>query len=452
MPDDFQAVRGMFAAGSPALAAFDHLMIQAQVASFDLVPRVSEVRSILLKWAGKSHTPFAAQAHSGHINFYLRQPILRECPGIFSAAQAVFGAVKPNRLNEYRTHLRTVADVDKMLAFLTDHGAWPALSTDESSLPNQPLLWPYTPGEKVRRVELHERFGGRQQGGVSPSNQSPNLFLFTDPRSGLQHGYVDRWDGDIFHYTGEGQKGDQRMVDGNRAVLDHASRGRAIRVFSGARGVVEYVGEFTLDLEAPWYTTDAPETGGGAIRSVIVFRLKPVGMMNTVALPQLETELDFEYSLTIVPIEALNAEKTWIEPTREPYEAERKEAQLVQAFVQWIGEAGHAASRFRIVPEGEAKPLFSDIWIPSRNLLVEAKGTCTREAVRMAIGQLIDYGRFQPGAELAILLPSEPRPDLARLICAAGMGCFWPSGGDFKILDRNIELDVHTTQLLMEKK
>lgn len=43
----------------------------------------------------------------------------------------------------------------------------------------------------------------------------------------------------------------------------------------GARGTVVYEDEFELDASMPWYETEAPETGDGAIRKVIVFRLRP---------------------------------------------------------------------------------------------------------------------------------------------------------------------------------
>jgi hypothetical protein len=290
--------------------------------------------------------------------------------------------------------------------------------------------WTLAPGTVVTRARFHEELGGQRQGGVSPSRESPNVFVFSDPGSGLQHGYVDHWDGEVFHYTGEGQKGDQRMVAGNKAILHHQADGRALRVFRGARGDVEYVGQFEVDAEQPWYTDDAPETGGGPIRTVIVFRLRPVGAANVDRLPADNPK--FTHLIDVVPIAASNTEKAWVEPDRQPYEAELREAALVERFRTWLKSRGHEASRLRIVPEGEAKPIFNDVWIPSLNLLVEAKGSCTREAIRMAIGQLADYGRFQQGAALAVLLPAPARDDLRRLMEAAGVACFWESDGTFK--------------------
>jgi hypothetical protein len=36
--------------------------------------------------------------------------------------------------------------------------------------------------------------------------------------------YFDRWEDGIFHYTGEGQVGDQQVAGGNRAILERAVR------------------------------------------------------------------------------------------------------------------------------------------------------------------------------------------------------------------------------------
>src|SRR5215216_4366233 len=133
--------------------------------------------------------------------------------------------------------------------------------------------WLLEAGEQIRRGDLHAQYGGSGQGGMTRSSSTPNVFLFTDPAVGHQHGYYDGWVGDRFHYTGMGQRGDQQFVAGNDAVLHHADEGRALRLFKGARGTVRYLGEFALDENEPYYRTDAPETGDGALRQVIVFRL-----------------------------------------------------------------------------------------------------------------------------------------------------------------------------------
>ena len=108
--------------------------------------------------------------------------------------------------------------------------------------------------------------------------------------------------------------------------------------------------------------------------------------------------------------------------------AERREAALVREYAAHLRRAGHTVSRLRIVPAGEAKPLYTDLYDSTDGELVEAKGAVTREAVRMAIGQLADYSRFiTPAPRLTVLLPSEPRRDLRDLLAAARLDVVFPA-------------------------
>lgn len=295
----------------------------------------------------------------------------------------------------------------------------------------EPDAWPLRPGTKIRRKRLHDTYGGSRQGGISPSRQSPNVFLFTDPSTGEQHGYMDSWKEDgCFHYTGEGQKGDQVMAHGNLAVFQASQEGRTIRLFDGSGGDVTYIGAFELDRERPYYVTDAPETGGGPVRSVFVFQLRPIdvapGAPAGFPPPVLETNVDK------VAIEAMNSERAFVEPARSEYEAERRESALVQRYVREAESAGHIVRRLKIQPAGEAKPIFCDVYIEDQNLLIEAKGAVDRQSVRMAIGQLLDYCRFtEPMAQCAILLPSRPREDLVELIRSVDIELIWEYHGGF---------------------
>src|SRR5882672_8946792 len=137
--------------------------------------------------------------------------------------------------------------------------------------------WKLQVGNAYRRIDIHETYGGRRQGGVSPSRVSPNVMLFTDPTKNHKHGYFDGWGEDgNYHYAGEGQVGDQKMTQGNLTILKHREEGRSLRLFRIVSvGHAQYVGEFTLNEEDPYYLTDAPETDDGPIRSVIMFRLVP---------------------------------------------------------------------------------------------------------------------------------------------------------------------------------
>ena len=296
--------------------------------------------------------------------------------------------------------------------------------------------WTLSVGDRIKRTELHRDFGGGRQGGISPSAQTPNVFVFSDAASGEQHGYIDSWKNDgCFHYTGEGQRGDQQMIKGNRAILESQRAGRALRVFKGTGGMVDYRGQFELDGREPFYRDDAPETGGGPVRSVIVFRLRPLD-----GPPSLPTGLPAKADKTTVanvPVEENNTERTIVDPAREPYEAERRESALVQRFKGFMQSRSHTVERFRITPAGEAKPIFTDAYVKDLKILVEAKGSIDRNSIRMAIGQLLDYKRFieESAVRCAVLLPEIPRQDLLQLLAYAGVFIYFPDNEGFALMD-----------------
>ncbi|HVK66294.1 MAG TPA: hypothetical protein VM694_17545 [Polyangium sp.] len=288
-----------------------------------------------------------------------------------------------------------------------------------ASSPKSPS-WTLQPGERIKRKLLHDAYGGSRQTGISPCAQTPNILIFTDPASGEQHGYFDRWDADgTFHYTGEGQRGDQQFTHGNDAILKHRKTNRALRVFRGAGGMIEYHGEFVVDSDDPYHIAEAPETGGGALRKVIVFRLQPAEPVQALA---------GENTVRLVPLEAHATERTVAQPRFELIEVVRRESSLVQRYAAWLQTRGVQVQRleFSIAGGGPGREMMSDIYVPERQQLIEAKGVVTREAIRMAIGQLFDYRRFTPqGTRLAVLLPRYPGPDLEDLLKSVQVDCIW---------------------------
>lgn len=300
------------------------------------------------------------------------------------------------------------------------------------------------PGEKISRKHLHDKYGGKRQGGISPSQKTPNIFIFSDPDVGNQHGYTDGWFENVFHYTGEGQTGDQEFKHGNRAILKHNSEKRKIHLFDGAKGIVTYQCELELKSDDCVYFTDAPETDGRHIRQVIVFKLVPklIGQGTKPDSELLQGLFAIRPKIQNVDIENHNTEKYVVAPKNEPATHERVEAQLIKRFEEYAKKNNIRLTRNKFYPENEAKPLFSDIFCSELNLLIEAKGTVTREALRSAVGQLLDYRRFFPAKpnselpsrrdlKLGILVPSKPRQDLLSFIDSLDIKLIWQDGEKF---------------------
>lgn len=138
--------------------------------------------------------------------------------------------------------------------------------------------WDIAEGDRVSRSRLHDRFGGNRQRGIAPSRQSPNIFLFSNPRVGDALGYQDDLSSDPVLYSGEGRTGDQRLLAGNAAVLKHKESGRALRLFRVFEQEAEYVGEFQVDAETPYVLTNRESMG--STRRVFIFRLRKCSATN----------------------------------------------------------------------------------------------------------------------------------------------------------------------------
>ncbi len=128
----------------------------------------------------------------------------------------------------------------------------------------------FTIGAEYRRRDLHAKYGGQRQGGISTPQRFPILLLFTG-ESGEQYGYSDGFQEDgTFWYTGEGQVGDMEMVRGNRAIRDHEAEGKTLHLFESIRtGWVRYLGEAAY---LGVHDATAPDRNG-TLRRALVFEL-----------------------------------------------------------------------------------------------------------------------------------------------------------------------------------
>ena|ERR1019366_3057579 len=136
----------------------------------------------------------------------------------------------------------------------------------------------FVPGQIYRRRDLHHQFGGQQQGGISTPSRFPIILLFTGD-NGAQYGYRDGWQADgLFLYTGEGQRGDMRFAQGNKAIRDHSMTGKDLHLFEQAhRAHVRYVGQFVC---SGFHRREAPGSDGEP-RLAIIFELAPLADYST---------------------------------------------------------------------------------------------------------------------------------------------------------------------------
>lgn len=126
--------------------------------------------------------------------------------------------------------------------------------------------------EIYRRRDIHNKFGGQQQGGISTPKNSPLVMIFTSD-SGEEFGYDDGWQSNgVFYYTGEGQVGDMQFIKGNKAIRDHINNGKSIMLFKYVKqGYVEFVCELYYIGHHYKQVRDRE----GYMRQSIVFELMP---------------------------------------------------------------------------------------------------------------------------------------------------------------------------------
>jgi 5-methylcytosine-specific restriction protein A len=77
-----------------------------------------------------------------------------------------------------------------------------------------------SPGELLTNETISQRFGVGYMGGMRRSTKRNLLVLISDPFKGL---YQDRWEGDVLHYTGMGQTGDQSLTSAQNKTLNEST-------------------------------------------------------------------------------------------------------------------------------------------------------------------------------------------------------------------------------------
>lgn len=297
--------------------------------------------------------------------------------------------------------------------------------------------WTVQPADTLIREQIHGTYGGNRQSGISGSSTTPNVFVYSDHEKAAANGYdFDGWDElkQVYFYTGEGKVGDQQMVRGNKAIADHQADGSALRLFvavgnqpGSTTRLHRYIGEFAVDTERPHLVKVAPGTDG-IPRNVFVFRLLPVAEVAVAAGDHISAVVGASKSAEInvvavdaVPVEAVKADQSQLE-TLISGPVVQREAQLTHRFQQHLEAHGREVKRYRIIPVGSGA-LYSDLADTTANILYEAKGSVDRMSVRLALGQVLDYGRYVDGAALAVLLPHAPAADLVELLEDHDIGC-----------------------------
>lgn len=315
--------------------------------------------------------------------------------------------------------------------------------------------WSVEIGTSVSRTFLHEQYGGSASRGISVparGTTQTSVMLFWKPQHGAQWGYQDGWteDGSRFYFTGMGQTGDQTFgghTTENGRLRDHRKDGMSVRLLR-ARQTNSVSYEAQLQLVDFFYLSATD--GLGNPRQVIQFEFEPIGEFIQFG-EAVKTDAIREKA---VPASLLRPDELGPQPakiervTARQFEqvrrqivvqARRTEATLVGDFAAWMDKRG-VTVRARMIPYApERRMLRVDAYIEGNPpILVEAKASVSREDIRMAIGQALDYARYEQNSAIAVLLPAEPPEDMKQLVRSTqhmpsviAAGVVWKSGHNF---------------------
>jgi hypothetical protein len=191
------------------------------------------------------------------------------------------------------------------LLLLTSHAqpptAWPA-------------TWNIPPGSIVRRLNLHEVYGGNPRVTTCSSGKTPNAFVFIDVDA--EGELAPNWTESILLTPGHGQTWSDPSEE-NLSLLAHQRRGVPLRAFITRGSQCLYIGEFAVDIEKPverwvvtgkrkhrWVTEQEKETRRP------IFRLR---QLNGLPAPKNDTDLFSQapsISLSLHPSNDQPAEST----------------------------------------------------------------------------------------------------------------------------------------------
>lgn len=103
------------------------------------------------------------------------------------------------------------------------------------------------------------------------------------------------------------------------------------------------------------------------------------------------------------------------------------ESRLLKRYRAWLAQRGH---ELKTAVYGKLR---CDAYEPDRGNLIEAKASSSREAIRMAVGQLLDYayqGRKTLGRPAkAALVPQKPDQDIEDWLRSLDISAIWPASG-----------------------
>jgi len=292
---------------------------------------------------------------------------------------------------------------------------------------------PFNVGDELPRSSIHDSLGGLRHGTISLVPERNLILLFFKPDSNLSPGFesVQGFEEQgTFLFPGEGRSESQVMEGGNLALANSDKESSQIYLFESRAQNAKYLGEFVnMPDDLSWVRN---KDFHGQERDALVFRLRSVDQSPS--------------SESLSPPEQQLEEHPWTPPSWEDYllkhngedgaetSATRAEFELESRFGRWRILLGSQIVDLRIQVGGTH--IEPDLFDKTRGEVIEAKRSGSRQMVRMAIGQVLDYKNelskyLDDPVSAAILLPGAPADNLPALCAELGIRIYIPDGEEF---------------------
>ena len=108
---------------------------------------------------------------------------------------------------------------------------------------------------------------------------------------------------------------------------------------------------------------------------------------------------------------------------------------LIDELKLYLMRQGHEVKRLVYRPSGEIKPILNDLYIEAKGFdcLYQISPRLTRESIRIALGECLDFTRFTD-AKAYIVTKNEPREDLVKLCLSQNVGVIFKLDGEFRTI------------------
>jgi hypothetical protein len=289
--------------------------------------------------------------------------------------------------------------------------------------------WTLLRGQTILRKVLHDTYGGIRQGGISPSNSTNNVFIFTDDTANREHGYeTDFWlDDNTFIYCGDGQTGHQVLNRRNGTILNHIAQSRRLRLFSPVAGLVTYLGEMKIDQDKPYELRDGVGRDGN-LRTVVMFRLKRVVEVNQLSHedgPTKVTSFGSQYKYANESVRNIEEISPFATDPNLLDRALQLHSITQNTVANWV--IGHGL--FPLSPTGDSCD-FDIAWdSPNGRVVCEVKSLSDKNEkhqFRLGLGQVLEYSHQLSATPILVFSKRPTNRLLIETAIKSGIGVLWP--------------------------